>query len=343
MAELEAQTLAFQAAPENIPGSFGSLIGQATISFGISKSTNYLRSKISSGLIFQPSCPPLAIVRVQEITSSNIDPNHKPATSGGAGKHIPNTIIDVDSVPVPAIERIAENYASTHLPQYPCISRSLLQDIVERWKRRQSQDKSPSSEASNQAELNHFESFVLNIVLAISTMTLTWKADDPARRASESFYNSALTHLQQLEDNSEIRALQISLLLAHYSHMCPERVDNWTCISNAVRIVLNLGMFRKCPDTMSEDQVRERTELFWVTYGMERSLCTQLRLPLMFPEEVITANVGCVVLTQLPVDIRLLSPDQHSFKSPQRPRPNQWRRRKEIFCRSYPQISHVGD
>lgn len=39
----------------------------------------------------------------------------------------------------------------------------------------------------------------------------------------------------------EIKSLQISLLLVHYAHMFPERVDNWSCISNAARTVLDLG------------------------------------------------------------------------------------------------------
>jgi hypothetical protein len=140
--------------------------------------------------------------------------------------------------------------------------------------------------------IGHFEYFVLFIALAISAMTLTWKAEDQARAASESFFNSALKHLQVLEEQSEIKSLQISLLLAHYAHMCPERVDNWTCISDAVRIVLNLGLHRECTENIGIEHRRLRAELFWVTYGMERSLCTNLRLPLSFPEEAITTKVS---------------------------------------------------
>jgi hypothetical protein len=76
------------------------------------------------------------------------------------------------------------------------------------------------------------------MVLALSAMTLTWKDNHQARAASESFYNSALRHLQALSDNSVVQAMQISSLLAHYAHMCPERADNWTCIANAIRTVL---------------------------------------------------------------------------------------------------------
>ncbi|KAJ6164214.1 hypothetical protein N7470_002886 [Penicillium chermesinum] len=145
-------------------------------------------------------------------------------------------------------------------------------------------------------------------------MTLTWKDNDQARAASESFYSLALRHLQAIPTHSEIQALQISLLLAHYGHMCPERVDNWTCISNAIRIVLNLGLHLESPQGLSEETIRERTNLFWVAYGMERSLCTNLRLPLSFPEESIAVKLDPIVKDpfQQNVDIDRLLPQSAS-------------------------------
>jgi hypothetical protein len=185
------------------------------------------------------------------------------------------------------------NYADTHLPQYPCITESMLDDIVRRVGAEELADTSSLLLHGIPADsgLGHFEYFVLFIVLAISAMTLTWKAEDQALSASESFYNSALKNLQVLGEHGEIKSLQISLLLAHYAHMCPQRVDNWTCISDAVRIVLNLGLHKESPEGLDIEQQRLRSTLFWVTYGMERSLSSNLRLPLSFPEEVITTKV----------------------------------------------------
>lgn len=107
-------------------------------------------------------------------------------------------------------------------------------------------------------------------------------------------------HLHLLEVDSDIEALQVSLLLAHYAHMRPERVDNWTCIANAVRITLALGLFQEPPPTMDPEQASQRSELFWVAYGMERSLCASLRLPLSFPEEAITTKVSCSIYRAWP-------------------------------------------
>ncbi|GKZ21346.1 hypothetical protein AbraIFM66951_010135 [Aspergillus brasiliensis] len=187
------------------------------------------------------------------------------------------------------------NYIDIHLPQYPCVSESTVNEILDKIQRQDLEDPNalPIHRVPTGAGLGHFEYFVLLIALAISAMTLTWKADYQARAASESFYNAALKHLQAMADHSEVQALQVSLLLAHYAHMCPERVDNWTCISNAVRIVLNLGLYMECTQLV-ETETCQRSVLFWVAYGMERSLCTNLRLPLSFPEEAITVKLPTV-------------------------------------------------
>lgn len=308
MAELEAQALAFHAAPQNLPNSMASIIGQATLSLGVPSSTSYLRSRISSSLIFQPSCPPMAIARDREDGASDqaaaySSDKHDPPNTNS--KYTASALLDLASIPSSAIERIVANYADTHLPQYPCISRFMLDNIVQRAKCHELGGTDLPLPPERSSELDHFEHFVLYIVLAISTMTLTWKADGQARRSSESFYNSALIHLQQLEECSQIKSLRVSLLLAHYAQMCPERLDNWTCIANAVRIVLDMGLYRKYAESIPADQARERSELFWVTYGMERSLCTNLRLPLSFPEEIITADVR----PHIPIyDAMLLNP-----------------------------------
>lgn len=298
VAELEAQVFAFRAAPQNLPYLMASKVSQATISFGAPSSGSFLQSKISPALYFRPSCPPLAVSATARDGVSDSSPGHVSATheppSSRPEKPYTSNLIDVKSIPSSALRRMVRNYADTHLPQYPCIQESMLESILQRTQAEELGDSNSLLVYGIPAAsgLGHFEYFVLFIVLAISASTLTWKAEDQARAASESFYKSAIKHLQGLEDYSEIKALQISLLLAHYGNMCPERVDNWTCIASAVRIVLSLGLHRECPEGLDPDQARLRSELFWVAYGMERSLCTNLRLPLSIPEEAITTKVS---------------------------------------------------
>lgn len=296
VAELEKQVLAFQAAPQNTPCLMASSVAQATISVGIPRAGPFLRSKVSPALFFRPSCPPLAVVRErgQKLSDERLYFCSETPTRLNQHERYPSgALINLSSVPFSAIDRMILNYADIHLPQYPCISRSMLEEVVQRTRDEElgGTNSGLVSSVPTSLAIGHFEYFVLFIVLAISAMTLTWKDDSQARAASESFYNSAIKHLQALANYSEIQALQISLLLAHYAHMCPERVDNWTCIANGVRICLNLGLYMESPEELGQEEVLQRSTLFWVAYGMERSLCTNLRLPLSFPEEVITAKV----------------------------------------------------
>ncbi|KAL2864036.1 Zn(II)2Cys6 transcription factor [Aspergillus lucknowensis] len=296
VAYLEAQLRALQSISHNLPYSMASKIAQANISFGVPQPGPYLQSKLSSALFLRPSCPPLAIsptVRLSEAESS--EPNELSSQQRRRSRHKspykPN-MINLGSVPHSAMERMIRNYSDTHLPQYPIISATMLEHALQQFRPDAVGEGSSLFDADPTfTGLGHFEFFVIFIILAISASTLTWRAETQAREACDSFYKSALKHLQLLEDYSEIKQLQISLLLAHFAHMCPELVDNWTCISNAVRIALSLGLYRECPEGLDAEQRRLRSELFWVTYGMERSLCTNLRLPLSFPEEAITTKV----------------------------------------------------
>ncbi|KAI3010027.1 transcriptional regulator family: Fungal Specific TF [Aspergillus niger] len=292
--ELEARLLSFNAASNNVPYLITTAVAQATISIGIPFQNSFLDSKASSSLFFRPSCPPLAIARERGQST----PEKHPSLQNN--RHNPGAPINLRSVPFSAINRMIQNYVDIHLPQYPCVSENAVNEILDRIQHQDLKDPNalPIHHVPTDAGLGHFEYFVLLIALAISAMTLTWKADYQARVASESFYNAAVKHLQAMTDHSEIQALQISLLLAHYAHMCPERVDNWTCISNAVRIVLNLGLYLEC-NQLVQGEPYQRSVLFWVAYGMERSLCTNLRLPLSFPEEAITVKFPTVEETNL--------------------------------------------
>lgn len=130
-------------------------------------------------------------------------------------------------------------------------------------------------------------------VFAVSSLTLTWKNEHQARTASIAFFDTALHHLRLAPEVTDIQRLQTYLLLEHYANLNPGRADNWMCIWNATRIVLDLGLHKQASVVLLQDEVEEaafRNKLFWCTYGMERSLSATVRLPLAFPESPITAS-----------------------------------------------------
>lgn len=99
-----------------------------------------------------------------------------------------------------------------------------------------------------------------------------------------------------MKEVDEIEELQMSLLLAHYAHMNPEKADNWSCISNAVKIIIDLGLNHQSSHVLDQRNSQQRRQLFWVAYGMERSLCALLKLPLSFPEESVSIEVSIMYI-----------------------------------------------
>lgn len=294
VARLESQVLSFGKDPQNLAYIVASKIGQSTLSVGQAPSRSFFHSKLSPALFLHSSCPPLAVIRERSsisVPARRFPP--EPKDSAPRPHSIPVKSINLNSIPAAAMKRMIQNYTDIHLPQYPVITASWLETVLEKVLHEQDGDTdsvltygiSPSS------GLSHFEYFVVFIVLAISSFTLTWRADLQARAASDSFCSSALKHLELMSEVDEIESLQVSLLLAHYAHMNPGKADNWTCIAHAVKIVLDLGLHKRCTEGTDEEQAKLRRRLFWVAYGMERSLCGLLRLPLSFPEESITTEV----------------------------------------------------
>ncbi|KUJ16400.1 uncharacterized protein LY89DRAFT_586714 [Mollisia scopiformis] len=287
IARLESQVEKINQSPKNLPILFGTKIARASLSAIVTSPRPFFHTTFSSTLFLHPSCPPLPVARTKN-PQSRAKPSSIPAPPRSQ-----TSPTNLSTVPYAAIDQMVRNYTNIHLPQYPCVSESWLHEILARVLKERSGDTDyvliygipPES------QLTHFEYFVVFIILAISSLTLTWRAESQAMAASDSFFESALKHLNLMKEVDEIQTLQISLLLAHYAHMNPERVDNWICISNACRVVLDMGLYRSPTATFTHAQAQLRRQLFWVTYGMERSLCGILRLPLSFPEESITVEL----------------------------------------------------
>ena len=289
VAELESRAASLHTSSASVTKIFKAKSASATLSFGTKSPRSFFPSKLSPGLFFRSSCPPLAVSRsktdVLEGESQDSTQKHSlPRTHQGT---------NLKTVPRAAIEHMIRNYTEIHLPQYPCISEKWLYDVLDRVLSEQEGDTEAvlAHGTSTESGLTHFDYFVTFITLAISSLTLTWRAEHQARTASNSFFLAALCHLHLMVEVDEIQILQTSLLLAHFAHMNPDKVDNWACITNAVNIVLELGLYTRKSRSRDVQHARQHCQLFWVTYGMERSLCGILRLPLSFPEESISIEV----------------------------------------------------
>ncbi|KAH8657935.1 hypothetical protein BX600DRAFT_61505 [Xylariales sp. PMI_506] len=293
VAQLERQVAELQRSPASVALAWTSKLTFSTLSAGATPSRPFFLSSVSPFFFIHPSCPPLLVSRITTQIHSAAKLS-QPQGVDHNGRTTPplSPPVDLTKIPRAALDQMIWNYTNIHLPQYPCIQESWLHEIATRLLKIAGNDADIMTDRGTLSaeSLFHFEFFVLFIILAISSLTLTWKNEFQARSASDSFFSSSVHHLRLITGITEIQNLQASLLLAHYAHMNPGKIDNWACIWNASRIMIQLGLHKSATESICQEHAQLRNQLFWVTYGMERSLCSTLILPLSFTEESITAS-----------------------------------------------------
>lgn len=252
---------------ERSPAKIIPSITGATIRNFVAKET--LVDNVISSVFYQPSFLPAAVLH-SFMPSSN--EKHRPLPSPTVVKDVPGNVIAY----------MLRIYAEMILPQYPCVSRDMM-DICE----------ANSLKLRSREKVDGYEQFVLYIILAISCMTLTWQSEKHAVSASESFLTAALQQLTPLDGMSEEKKLTMTLLLAHYSNMNPARMNNWICVTAAVELVSRLRLYMRAH---TKEGRENKSRLFWATYNLEMSLCGTLLLPPAFDEKNVTCDYPDQVL-----------------------------------------------
>ncbi|KIW63093.1 hypothetical protein PV04_09970 [Phialophora macrospora] len=176
---------------------------------------------------------------------------------------------DLSHVPKAAAQFMFDNYIDVHEAQYPCLNEEDLNKSFEICMDR-------ASKASS------YDLFTIYMVLAISSNTLIWKNERNAVAASAWFFRRAKDQLLlPATVGTERRQLEVALLLTKYSFVNPTACDPWYCIGDAVRLCIHLGLHEEPsrPSTLNPRELDARRKLFWTTCGLERTICSHLRLP----------------------------------------------------------------
>ncbi|KAH8700223.1 fungal-specific transcription factor domain-containing protein [Talaromyces proteolyticus] len=189
--------------------------------------------------------------------------------------------INLSEVPRAAADLMLKNYTDTLSMRHPCVgTEELLESYAKCFD-------SPTRASS-------YDVFIVCMVLAISAATLIWTNEQHALSSSASFFAKAKEMLAlPTTYDTEIRQIEVALLLAHYSFMSPTSVDAWYCIGDASRRCINLGLHKEADPGMglSPHERETRQRLFWTTCGLERTICSQLRLPFLLDESDITTKL----------------------------------------------------
>ncbi|KAJ9150931.1 Fungal specific transcription factor domain containing protein [Pleurostoma richardsiae] len=284
VADLERRVDELQHSPSNAATALTSKLARGTLLSDAGTPQPFFLSPFSPSFFLRPSCPPLLPTRASPSRSGgHREPRPSPTPSTGR--------TNLGRIPSAALETMVSNYANIHLPQYPCIQEHWLRHVLAKVLSAHDgdTDRVLTKGIPPESGLTHFDYFVVFIVLAMSSLTLTWKNESQARMASDAFFSTSLQHLRLASRVTGIQRLQICCLLGHYGNLNPAKVDNWMCIWTASRVMLELGLNRQSSaETLQgegEDEAKLRNQLLHVTLGIERSLSTILRLPLAIPQE----------------------------------------------------------
>lgn len=273
------------------------IISQATLAFATSIKQRHIYARLSSALFLRPSCPPLAISRSTEDEQPNFTGTTDQSQSVADHEVALEEFINLATVPDEIIKRLVHYYANIVAPQYPIVRQDYLKAILASLENESSKDNVAVLVYGTQASasLSNFDYFILLMVLATAVIAVANTNPEHARRTSESFYRTALKHLQKSERVDDLEGIQACLLVAFYATQCPEMADMWACLTCASTLMLDLGLLRPYIDELSDDASADRRRLFWSLYSMERSVCCRLRLPFHFSETSIQLKVGVLV------------------------------------------------
>jgi hypothetical protein len=172
--------------------------------------------------------------------------------SRGSAFRLPDT--GALAIPFTVAKTLFDNYLSNILPRYPCFLKADLVDQFTLF----------YSSPEDHEQLPDTTSFIVSMVLAISS--LTSKAHDFTKVASlsESLQQHALRHSAFLRDCS-IRSLQCFLLLIQMVLLLPYTANAWYLSGEAMRLAIALGLHQE-PEWFSDlhpSQITLRRCIFW--------------------------------------------------------------------------------
>jgi hypothetical protein len=137
-------------------------------------------------------------------------------------------------------------------------------------------------------------SFQVNMVLAIGATILASRLK--ARIPGESYCLAALQHFEDLNIENSLQGLQCLVLLLIFTIHSPDmRLNAWYLNYQCIAGLLDLGLQRDI-NTQSGVSLLEqdmRTRIFWVIFGLDRTISTMMGRPIGLRDEGCELRVSC--------------------------------------------------
>lgn len=117
-----------------------------------------------------------------------------------------------------------------------------------------------------------FDHFLVRMVLAIASATISYQSDDKSQQRSLALVTGALEYAEEVLQPGSIIGIQAILLLAQYSLANPMRFRSWYLVGMAVRLIVDLGLHQEPPEEVisNGDRLDLRRKVFHCAYCLDR-------------------------------------------------------------------------
>lgn len=139
---------------------------------------------------------------------------------------------------------------------------------------------------------SNLDVFMVYIVLAISTLSLSNDSDSSNRRMAHGYVTAALDHVDQVLVPTAIVGVQCTLLLVQYALLEPGRYNAWFLIGVASRIMIDLGLHQE-PQRILKIRPADldlRRKIFYSVYAYDRYYITRSYIKRLGARVVLTKS-----------------------------------------------------
>ncbi|UPL02929.1 hypothetical protein LCI18_013863 [Fusarium solani-melongenae] len=164
-------------------------------------------------------------------------------------------------IPLHVARRLFKNYKDEILPRFPCFMEEDLDNYFESF----------YSHCTLGQQQTTMPSFIVPMILAISSLTSNSHDFPKVAALSESLHADALENAQLLKTSS-VASLQCLVLLIQLGLLLPHTANCWFITGEAMRMAVSLGLHQEPDPAIIPDSAHAelRRRIFWTIYQLDR-------------------------------------------------------------------------
>ncbi|KAM6506594.1 hypothetical protein FSOLCH5_013568 [Fusarium solani] len=185
-------------------------------------------------------------------------------------------------IPIHVSRRLFKNYKDEILPMFPCFMEKDLDNYFESF----------YGHGTLSQPQTTMPSFIVPMILAISSLTSNSHDFPKVAALSESLHADALENAQLLK-NSSVASLQCLVLLILLGLLLPHTANCWFITGEAMRMAVGLGLHQEPDPAIIPDLAHAelRRRIFWTIYQLDRIVSIAAGCPVALSDAHISVHL----------------------------------------------------